>query len=486
MSDDKANNPAKAMIMVIDDELNMCRILEKSLQLEGYAVAAFTDPHQALEAFAATQPDLVLTDLLMPDISGVEVVEAVRRLDPTIPAIVVTAHGSIHGAVGAMKAGAYDYVTKPFLIDDLVMTVARALEKRRMDEERISVDALLSRSLGGEEEPVGESAAWRSVMRMVDKVADSSSAVLIQGETGTGKELVARAIHRLSKRSSGRFVAVNCASIPEPLLESELFGHEKGSFTNAIARKLGLMELADRGTLFLDEIGDMSLALQAKLLRVLQDNRIQRVGGTHEIQVNIRILAATHRNLEQEIELGRFRQDLFYRLNVITIQIPPLRERLDDVPILARRFIEEICAQSGRKPPALESEAVALLQSYRWPGNVRELRNIIERTLTLSEGDRIGPEELRADLAPASMAKAGSSSSTPSTSSAPSTAAESSSEMTYQQARDKFERDYIIGLLHRVGGNVSAAARLGEMSRRNLYEKIEKLGIDVSMLKDEA
>ena len=461
-------------VMVVDDEANMCSILEQTLQLEGFAVVAFTDPHKAVAALDRARPDIVLTDLMMPGLSGMAVVEAVKQYDPAVPCIIITAHGSIDGAVDAIKLGAYDYITKPFLIADLLVKIGHGLAYSRLSAERTTINDLWRRSVT-KEDPVGASPSWQAVMATVARVAPTPSVVLLRGETGSGKEVVAHALHRAGTNARGRFVPINCAAIPEALLESELFGHEKGAFTNALSRKLGLFELADKGTLFLDEIGDMPLALQAKLLRVLESRRIQRLGGTQEIAVDARVVTATHRDLAEMIARGAFREDLYYRLNVITIDIPPLRDRGEDIFLLARFFAETICAQSGRRPPSWTEGALKALAGYGWPGNVRELRNVIERALTLGEKDVLEASDLRLDAVPAGAAEGDSGPDGPSP---PDADTAPYRGLTYLEAKDKFEREYVTMLLGETQGNVTAAARLGAMSRRNFYEKIEKLDID--------
>ena len=460
----------RATILVVDDEPNMCRILEKTLSLEGHEVAAFTQSERALAALGDVSPDVVLTDLMMPGIDGMAMLEAVKAHDASIPVVVLTAHGSIEGAVNAIKSGAFDYATKPFLTEELLLTINKALEIRRLRDERSSVEELWRRSQH-DDEPVGVSEAWRAVMDLVNKVSVSPSAVLIHGETGVGKEVIAQTIHRRSGRSAGRFVPINCAAIPETLIESELFGFERGAFTGASSRKLGLIELANGGTLFLDEIGELPLAMQAKLLRVLQDGQVQRLGATRAAQADVRVIAATNRNLVEETQAGRFREDLYYRLNVLAVEIPPLRRRRDDIPALTEHFVAEIAREAGRDAPGISDDAAHALRRYRWPGNARELRNVLERTIALLDGDTIGTDDLPIDLAQAALENL-----TP----LPTSFLEGGS---YQDARDRFEREFMVRALERTEGNVSAAARTAGMSRRNFYEKLEKLNIDTGQFK---
>ncbi len=464
-----------ATVMVIDDEPSMCGILEQTLLLEGFRVSAFIKSTEAMSTLDKTKPDIVLTDLLMPEIDGMGVIDRVQEYDKSIPVIVITAHGTIDNAVEAIRKGAYDYVTKPFLIADLLIKIRHGLDFSQLNAERDTVTDLLNRAYT-KDEPVGESPAWRDVMAAVDRVAKTPSPVLILGETGSGKEMLAHAIHRRSEFRKGRFVPVNCASIPEPLLESELFGHEKGAFTNAVSRKLGLFELADDGTLFLDEIGDMPILLQAKLLRALEERRIQRVGGVKEIAVNPRVLAATHRDLKEEIAAGRFREDLYYRVHVLTLRAPPLRERVSDIPLLAEYYIQKMQNASGSRRVRLSDEAAQSLQAYSWPGNARELRNVIERAVTMCNGLRIDIADLNLESYASGDRHLGKGDIPLSFS--------VFDGKSFSEAREVFERDYLVGLLRNTGGNVSAAAKAAVMSRRNLYEKIEKLGIDSSEYKD--
>lgn len=487
----------RGSVLVIDDEENMCKILTRFLNLEGYSVRAFSDPRDGVAALEQEPPDVVLTDLRMPHLSGEDVLKRVQQLDSEIAVVMITAYGTIQSAVEALKRGAYDFITKPFQIDDILLTVARALETRRLRQENRLLSETLGRATQASTELLGDSAEMQQVRSLIAKIAPSDSAVLILGESGTGKELVARAIHRLSKRAAQRFVAINCASIPENLLESELFGYERGAFTGADRTKLGLFELAEGGTLFLDEIGDLPLALQAKLLRTLQEHEIQRVGGLRGIPINIRLLAATNRDLLGAIETGHFRQDLFYRLNVISVLLPPLRRHKDDIPQLARHFIARYATKRG-KTISITDAALRRLQDYRWPGNVRELENIIERTVVLLDGDVIDEADLPADLSglgtlharpltpPVSKPGERTEPSAPAGFDPVASAVESlvNGAADFREARERFEREFLFQMLQRAQGSVSETARRTGMSRRNLYEKIEKLGIPLDQIKD--
>ncbi|MCX7718951.1 MAG: sigma-54 dependent transcriptional regulator [Candidatus Sumerlaeaceae bacterium] len=463
-SQDGKSPPAVARIVVVDDEEEMCRILARILAAEHYDVTTFSRPLEAIAHIRRTAPDLVLTDMRMPDATGMDVLRAAREANPFCGVVVMTAYGTIEGGVEAMRAGAHDYLTKPWKIDELLLTLAKALEASQLRRENLSLSETLRRQSEGSD-LLGDSAPMRTVLETIRKVAPTDAAVLICGESGTGKELAARAIHKQSLRAAGRFVAINCASIPETLLESELFGHEKGAFTGADKQKLGLVELAHGGTLFLDEIGELPLTLQAKILRVLQEREIQRVGGTQTIPVDIRLVAATNRDLQKAIEAREFRADLFFRLNVITITLPPLRDRREDIPVLIAHFL----ARAGRKmhKPAVRIEPAALdaLQCYSYPGNVRELENLIERMVVMCDGDVIRLEDVPLDLRTARQPVATS------------TRTQIPQPTEYKDAKDQFEREYLLRVIEAAGGNMTEAARLSGISRRHLYEKMERLGI---------
>ncbi len=458
-------------MVVVDDEENMGKILQRILTNEGYIVTSFHDPTLAIEQIRAQPPDLVLTDLKMPGRTGLDVLAATREASPHTNVIVMTAYGSIEGATQAMRAGAYDYVTKPFKTDELLLTLAKALERTKLEEQNDALKETLQRQQGGAE-ILARSEIMNRVMQMIDRVAPTDSAVLIRGESGTGKELVARRIHALSSRHDENFVAINCASIPDTLLESELFGHEKGAFTGADKTKMGLMELASGGTLFLDEIGELPLALQAKLLRVLQEREIQRVGGLHTIPVDLRLLAATNRDLRAAIETKEFRQDLYYRLDVISITLPPLRERVGDVEMLTEFFLGQVSRRMRKARLAITEEAQQALSAYHFPGNVRELENIVERMVVLCLADQIELEDIPADI------RAGASGYVPVM--VPPSGhgdGENSSPVEYKDAKDSFEREYLLRVIAAAKGNISEAARMSGISRRHFYEKLEKLGI---------
>src|SRR5882762_1000481 len=366
-------------ILVVDDEAGVRGSLVGILGDEGYAVEAVESGEAALTALENRRYDLLLLDVWLPGMDGLEVLSRVRTLDPEVPVIVISGHGSIETAVKAVRMGAQDFVEKPLSLEKTLLVVKNTLRQRRLESENRS----LKQQVEQRYTMVGESPAIRALRGVITQAAPSNGRVLVFGENGTGKELVARAIHAQSLRSSGPFVEVNCAAIPEELIESELFGHARGAFTGALAAKKGRFELADGGTLFLDEIGDMTLKTQAKVLRVLQEQKVEPVGGTATMTVDVRVIAATNKNLEEEIRKGTFRDDLFFRLNVIPFHVPPLRDRREDVPLLARHFIAELSAEYGKRPKELSREVLDLLVAQPWPGNVRELRNIIERLVIM-------------------------------------------------------------------------------------------------------
>src|SRR5947207_7892765 len=387
-----------AMLLIADDDPGLRESLERTLTREGYRVILASDGTAALERLQAGGVDLVLTDLKMPGLSGIELLRAVKAIAADVDVILLTAFGTVEEAVKAMKEGAYDFLTKPFQRAQLLRLIRQALERRVLIQQNRALQQRLD-DLLAQGAVVGSSPAFRRMMTLVEQVADSSATVLIQGESGTGKELVASTIHARSARSRGPFIAVNCAALPETLLESELFGYEKGAFTGPAGRKEGRCELADGGTLFLDEVSDLSPVTQPKILRVLQEGEFERLGGTHTIQVDVRIVAATNQDLPEMVKEKRFREDLYYRLNVITIRVPPLRERHEDIRVLAQHFLRVYAAKNGRKLEGFSNEALERLESYAWPGNVRELENLIERTVLLSRKDRIDAEDLPEEVA---------------------------------------------------------------------------------------
>jgi DNA-binding NtrC family response regulator len=438
-------------ILIVDDEEKIGRLLADELRDAGYRASYTTRPREALELVRATTPDVLITDLRMEGMDGITLLKRAREASPATDVIVMTAYASVETAIEAMREGAYDYIIKPFKTEELLLLVARLEERRRLHSENLDLKSYLSGKL--DEEIVGKSPAISGVKRTIQGLAGSDAAVIIRGESGTGKELVARALHKSSKRADGPFIALNCAAIPETLLESELFGYEKGAFTGATRRRLGHFQLAHRGTLFLDEIGDLPASLQAKLLRVLEDQRVTPLGGDRGVQVDVRLVSATHRRLETEIEAGRFREDLYYRLNVFPIVLPPLRDRVEDIPEIAVHFL----SGWGRPRDRLSPPALKKLSVYGWPGNIRELRNVLERATILRPAGAITPDDilLGEGLAPGSPAVA--------------TATLNLAEV---------ERHVILEALARASGNKSEAARLLGITRRSLYGRIEKLGIE--------
>ena len=384
---------APARILIVEDKDSLRTMLRHALEREGHVVAEARDEPEAVRLLAESQPAVVLSDLRLPKGDGFGVLRAAKDQDSETPVIVMTAYGSIEDAVAAMKEGALDFLAKPVDPDHLLLLVSRALERRRLLTENILLREELAVRRGAPQ-IIGSDPALRKVMASLQRAAGTDTTVLIEGESGTGKELFARSLHALSPRSHAPFVAINCAAIPETLLESELFGHEKGAFTGAVARKLGKFEMAHRGTLFLDEIGDLTLALQAKILRALEEKRFDRLGGTALVTVDVRLVAATNKGLRAAVAARVFREDLYFRLSVFPITIPPLRERGDDIPTLARVFVERFCRDLKKKALAISPAALEELQKYRWPGNVRELQNCIERAVILSDDDTIHPRHL--------------------------------------------------------------------------------------------
>lgn len=381
-------NMAMSRILIIDDQDSIRRVMRDILENENYQVCDVPSGVEALQVLKDNEFDAIICDIKMPDMDGIEVLEKVKTMCDT-PVIMITGHGTIDTAIDAFKKGAFDFILKPPDLNRLLITLRNAVDKQKLSAE----NKALKRVVKSKNLMVGESAAMHNVRDMIEKVAPTNARVLITGENGTGKELVARQLHELSNRCKSPFIEVNCAAIPSELIESQLFGHEKGSFTSAIKQRKGDFELADGGTLFLDEIGDMSLAAQAKVLRALQENKIMRVGGEKELTVNVRVLAATNKNLKEEIQKGNFREDLYHRLSVIVIEVPPLRERKDDIPLLVNNFVDVIAQEMGRKTPVFDDDAMEELKQYEWTGNVRELHNIVERLVILA-GDTITRDDV--------------------------------------------------------------------------------------------
>ncbi len=456
-------------VLVVDDSPDIRYTMAEVLKTKGFCVESASDGQEAIEMLDNRFFDIVLTDLSMPRKSGMDVLRYVTEHSPETICIIITGYGTIQGAVEALKIGAYDYLCKPIKPDEVIILIDKALELRNLKRENKTLKKELS-SRYGFKNIVGQSEAMQEVFRLVEKVADTDSTVLITGESGTGKELIAHAIHYASDRRDKPFIPVNCAAIPEELLESELFGHEKGAFTHAIKTRIGRFELANKGTIFLDEIGEMSPSLQVKLLRVLQERKFERVGGVKTISVDIRIVAATNIDLEEAVKEGRFREDLFYRLNVIPIKMPPLRERRSDIPLLANHFLKQYSQGKGRKVEAISKEAMEILMNYDWPGNVRELENIIERVVILSNGKVIKKEDLPLPI----IEKVSSNI----TISSPTKVFDFPEEgLSLSQAVSELEKNLILKALERTGGVKNRAAKLLKMNRTTLIEKMKKLGL---------
>jgi DNA-binding NtrC family response regulator len=458
-------------ILIADDKASMREMLTQAMEAKGFDVVAVPDGNAALEQ-AEAGVDLVITDLRMPGKDGVEVLGGVKRISPETEVIVMTAFGTVENAVEAMRLGAFDYILKPFSIDELELKVDRALDRGRLASEVQYLKEEDARRTGP---MIGEGEVMRAVQKLIDKVAASASPVLVLGESGTGKELVAREIHRRSARSGGPFVAVNCAALSEGVLESELFGHEKGAFTGAMTGRKGRFELADGGTLFLDEIGELPAAVQVKLLRVLQDTEFERVGGNKTIRVDTRIVAATHKDLKKAIPKGEFREDLYYRLNVISIELPPLRDRREDIPALAEHFLARY-ARELAKPARMSAEVLDRLIHYRWPGNIRELQNVLERAVVLCEGEQLTVADLPREI----LEPAG----TPAPEPAPSAALVEATEPgspehpTDLTARlDALEKAIILEALQKFRWNQTKVAAALGLKRSSLQYKMKKHGL---------
>jgi DNA-binding NtrC family response regulator len=455
-------------ILVVEDRDSLRGMLRRALEAQGHVVLEARDQTEAVQVLGSSLPGLVLSDLRLPEGDGFGVLRAAKALDPELPVIVLTAYGSIQDAVAAMKEGALDFLAKPVDPDHLLLMVERALAQRRLATENVLLREELAVRRGAPQ-IVGEDVKLKLISVALQRAAATDTTVLLEGESGTGKELFARALHVLSPRADGPFVAINCAAIPETLLETELFGHEKGAFTGAAARKLGRFELAHRGTLFLDEIGELSLTLQAKILRALEEKRFERVGGTALLQVDVRVVAATNRNLKAAVAARQFREDLYFRLSVFPISIPPLRDRPNDIPMLAKYFIERFCRELNKRPLALAPSATAELQTYSWPGNVRELQNCIERAVILTEGDTIHARHLNLSFRVPLPAAPPSTSGPWDSIDLSGTLAEASRRVLVEVERRKIER-----ALKEAGGDSGRAAELLQVSYKVLAAKLRE------------
>lgn len=457
--------PDKPAILVVEDEAKMRRLLELQLADEGFVAQTAPDGETGLQMLGKQPYDLVVTDFKLPGMNGLEFLQSAKRIDAQCPIIIMTAYGTVESAVEAMKAGASDYVLKPFSLAELVLVIRKELDARKLRDENRSLREALGLKYKYDN-IVAQSDKMQAVLRLAERVAPTNATVLIGGESGVGKDLIARAIHQHSQRASGPFIKINSTAIPETLLESELFGYEKGAFSGATTSKPGKFELADKGTLFLDEIGDIPASIQVKLLRVLQEREFERLGGTKTVKVDVRLIAATNRDLRAALEEGTFREDLYYRLNVVAIDIPPLRDHKEDIPGLVDFFLQKYAKEMGKPVPKISSQGLKLLIDFHWPGNIRELENVIQRAVTLSEGPAIEPVDIHLDVAAAKSTAAGNHFLPPG--------------MTL----DQWEEQAIREALHRANGNKSQAARLLGLSRNALRYRLSQMGVPDSPEKD--
>jgi two-component system nitrogen regulation response regulator NtrX len=445
-------------VLIIDDEKEICESIQMILEYEGYNVDYTTKASEGLEKLEAVPFSTLLLDIQMPEMSGFEVLKKIKDNNNKISVIIISAHGSVENAIKATRLGAFDFIEKPIDRDKLLISIRNAVEQSNLILENEEIKKIYV----GDGKILGKSKAINQILELIDKVAPLETRVLISGENGTGKELVARAIHSKSSRKEKPFIEVNCAAIPNELIESELFGHEKGSFTGALQQRIGKFELANKGIIFLDEVGDMSLQAQAKVLRAIEDSKIERVGGSKKIDIDVRILSATNKNLKEEIEKGNFREDLFHRLNVIPINIPPLKERQEDIPILVENFSADITAKHKKPPVKFDEEALKFLQTQKWSGNVRELRNLIERVIIIVDKKEIGKKDIEFLF-------------TGGKSSIKDILNESNS---FQEFKEKAERAFIIKQLNANDWNISKTAEALDIQRSHLYNKIKKYEIE--------
>jgi DNA-binding NtrC family response regulator len=457
--------PAKAHLLIVDDEANTLASLSRAFRLAGHEATVCDNAAKALELAKSQDFDVILSDVVMPAKGGLALLEELKSHGVTAPVVMMSGQADIEMAVRATHLGALDFLEKPISTEKLLLTVENALKLQRLESENRQLKQRL-----GKHEIVWQGAAMQRVMSQLERVATGETRICILGETGTGKELVARTIHERSARVAGTFVTVNCAAVPAELIESELFGHEKGSFTGAAGRHIGKFEQADHGTLFLDEIGDMPLAMQAKLLRVLEEGEVERVGGDKPVTVNVRVVVATHRDLEARVREDKFRQDLFHRIYVFPLALPPLRERHEDIPALVAHFAAQVSTQNGWKPVSFSAEAMAALQSHSWPGNVRELRNMVERLMLLANNGQVDLSTVDAAI-PKGISR--------------SAAYSASSSGPLAERVDAFEREIILAELKRSHSNVSLAAKSLGLERSHLYKKAEQLGIDLRTMRRE-
>jgi two-component system response regulator AtoC len=455
-------------VLVADDEENLRRVLAAQLQHDGYEVHSVADGAAVLDAMAEHHIDVLITDLRMPKLDGMQVLKAVSDRHPHVPVIMITAHGTVDNAVEALKLGAFDYVTKPFDRAELRRVISKAARTSELSRKHVSGDPMER----GRYRIIGQSEPMRGVYDVIEKVADTPSTVLITGESGTGKELIARALPENSARKDKPFVSVNCAAIPPDLLESELFGYEKGAFTGAVTSKPGRFELAHGGTLFLDEIAEIPVSMQVKLLRALQEQQFERVGGIKTITVNVRLIAATNRDLKTSIADGNFREDLYYRLNVVHVHLPPLRDRPSDIPLLIEHFVQQFNDKLDRAVTGFAPKALRALVQYEWPGNIRELENVVERCMIFAEDGEVGAQHL-----PAEVHDSGGNGPTNRVAGIATTPGETGLKEAIREATSKLEREFIARALEQTGGNVTHTARLLKISRKSLQNKMKELGL---------
>ena len=447
-------------VLVVDDERNITLVIEAMLSKAGYEVVAFNESSLVLKELAADDEfDVVITDLYMPGPSGMEVLEHCRVHRPQLPVVIITAFGTVEAAVSALKRGAFDFITKPFEQSDLLATVKKAVLTYEQSQKEPVSEPTAGASISS---IIGASAEMQEVFRMISKIADSPSTVLVYGESGTGKELVAFEIHRNSSRRDKPFIKINCAAIPATLIESELFGYEKGAFTGAVGSKPGRFELAHEGTLFLDEVAEMPLEMQAKLLRAIQEQEFERVGGIHTVTVDVRLIAATNKDLQAEVKTGRFREDLFYRLNVVPIELPPLRKRRDDIDLLVKFFLQQFNSKLKKGISSISPEALSILRAHSWPGNIRQLENVLERMVLMCDGNRLGSSDVPEEMGGRPEVLE--------------TGAGNFKEIIRQQTQT-LERDLIQRALEETSGNVTRAAEKLGLSRKGLQLKIKELGL---------
>lgn len=452
-----------AKVLVVDDEANLRKVLATMLRRDGYEVTVAVDGEQALGEFQKSGADIVVTDMVMPKLGGMDLLRAVNGANPDVPVIIITAHGTVDSAVEAIKLGAFDYITKPFDQTELSAVIAKAALAHDSNRRSVRPDGRSRAAI------IGESGPIQDVYKIIDKVADTPSTVLITGESGTGKELVATALHDASSRKSKPFIKINCAAIPHNLMESELFGYERGAFTGAVTSKPGRFELADGGTLFLDEIGEIPTEMQVKLLRALQESEFERVGGIKTTRVDVRLIAATNRDLSLEIEAGRFRKDLYYRLAVVPIALPALRERRSDIPMLVRHFLDKYNRKLNKRIEGVAEDALTQLQAYPWPGNIRELENLMERVLLFADGPLITLRDL-----PELIRSGGVSAAAPVAEGA---SGEGGLKDIVRMKAAALEKDLIIRALDETSGNVTRAAKLLQISRKSLQTKMKEFGL---------